>query len=112
MNSQEYGRWAEAQVAKVLELEGWLVLERRARFREGELDLILERGGELLFVEVKGRRGGGDFGAVVESLTTGKIWRLRKAMWRWRESRRDFRPGRLVFFGVEGEAPVMESWEI
>ena len=80
--------------------KGWRVLGQRVRFREGEIDLIMETpGGELRFVEVKGRRSE-KFGGVVESLTTGKLRRLRLAIYRWREASKDRRKGLLFFVGI------------
>lgn len=97
----EFGRKIEAVAGQYLEsVKGWRVLERRARFREGELDLIAETPqGELRFVEVKGRRSL-RFGGVVESVTTEKVRRLRRAVYRWRERSKDRRPGALYFLGI------------
>ncbi len=40
---------------QVLVAEGWQILARRCRTQAGELDLITERDGLLVFVEVKRR---------------------------------------------------------
>ncbi len=47
------GRRGEEAAAAFLEAEGWAVVERNFRQRGGEIDLIVERGGILAFVEVK-----------------------------------------------------------
>jgi putative endonuclease len=49
------GRDAEGVAAGALEREGWVVLARRARTPAGEIDLVAERNGLLVFVEVKAR---------------------------------------------------------
>ena len=49
------GAEGEARVAGFLEARGWKVLERNWRCRYGELDLVAEDGGTLVFVEVKAR---------------------------------------------------------
>ena len=53
--AQARGVVAEAQVAQVLMAEGWHVLGQRVRTSLGELDLITERCGVLVFIEVKQR---------------------------------------------------------
>lgn len=92
--------WCEEKTAEYLQIRGWRILERRVNFREGELDLVCEFEGELRFVEVKGSRSR-QFGSVVERLTREKLRRMRKAVWRWREARRDYREGSFWFAGVE-----------
>ncbi|MBB3898972.1 YraN family protein [Roseococcus suduntuyensis] len=49
------GRDAEAIARDLLRAEGWTILAERARTPAGELDLIAEREGLLVFVEVKAR---------------------------------------------------------
>lgn len=57
---QRLGRTAEELVARRLAAEGWRLVERNARTRYGEIDLIGLDGATLVFVEVKaGRRGSG-----------------------------------------------------
>ena len=55
---------------------GYAVVARNWRCREGELDLVVRRGGELVFVEVKTRRTD-RFGIPVEAVTPTKQRRLR-----------------------------------
>ncbi len=49
------GTGAEDIAAGLLIAQGWAVLARRARTPAGEIDLIAEREGLLVFVEVKAR---------------------------------------------------------
>ena len=102
-----FGKKAEDLALRLLERRGWKLVDRHVCFREGEIDLIVEKDGGLLFVEVKGRRSSA-FGDVVEALTTGKTRRLRKVVIRWRERSGDGRRGRLYFVGIlfEREKPV------
>ena len=58
-----------------LEALGYALREANYRCRWGEVDLIMEREGELVFVEVRTRRGGA-FGAPEESVTAAKRRRL------------------------------------
>jgi putative endonuclease len=55
---------------------GYVVLDRNWRCREGELDLIVERQGELVFCEVK-TRSSYRFGVPAEAVTHAKQRRLR-----------------------------------
>lgn len=51
------GPAGEAAAARHLEARGWRILERGYRTRAGEIDLIADDHGVLVFVEVKTRRG-------------------------------------------------------
>lgn len=51
------------------------MLERNVRFRSGEIDLVAEEGGSLVFVEVKTRTGAG-FGTPAEAVDARKQLQL------------------------------------
>ncbi len=55
--------------------KGYRIRERNFRTREGEVDIIAERGGTLVFVEVRTRRGEA-MGSAVESVTQSKAERI------------------------------------
>ena len=54
---QSLGRLGERLAANRLEERGYHILERNFRCRSGEIDLVAEDGSDLVFVEVKTRRG-------------------------------------------------------
>src|SRR5579863_2788673 len=54
---QGLGRMGERLAAEMLMREGYAILERNFRCCYGEIDLIAEDGQDLVFVEVKTRRG-------------------------------------------------------
>jgi putative endonuclease len=56
MPAAKLGRLGERRAAWFYRLRGWTVVARNARFRGGEIDLIVRRGGMLAFVEVKTRQ--------------------------------------------------------
>jgi putative endonuclease len=72
---QELGRKGEALACAELERHGYLILSRRYRTRYGEIDVVAEHRGVLVFVEVKARTGG-DFGHPAEAVTAQKQRRV------------------------------------
>ena len=50
------GLWGEEQAARWLKWRGYRILTTRYRCREGEIDLVAQRGNTLCFVEVKLRK--------------------------------------------------------
>jgi putative endonuclease len=69
---------AEDLCAELLRGAGLLLLERNWRCRHGEIDLIAEDRGVLVFAEVRMRRAFG-FGGAGESVTAAKRSRLMAA---------------------------------
>jgi len=66
------------------EANGYQVVARNWRCRQGELDLVLRRGRTIVFCEVK-TRSSTAFGAPVEAVTRAKQVRLRLLAARWLE---------------------------
>ncbi len=60
---QARGRLGEALAAWFLERRGYRIVERNARLGRFEIDLVIERGAWLVFVEVKYRSAGAWDGA-------------------------------------------------
>ncbi len=56
---------------EALQARGYCILERNFRCRYGEIDLVAEHEGELVFIEVKTRRGT-SFGRPEEAVTFRK----------------------------------------
>lgn len=76
------GAHGEALAAAWYEARAYEVIDRNWRVREGEIDLVVGRGREIVFCEVK-TRSSTAFGYPVEAVTTTKQRRLRKlaALW-------------------------------
>jgi putative endonuclease len=72
------GQFGERVAAAHLEAEGYRIVERNFRCREGEVDIIAEGGGCLAFVEVRTRRGDA-MGGAADSLTLLKGARITAA---------------------------------
>jgi putative endonuclease len=88
---QRLGRAAEDLVASRLAEAGWEILERNARTRHGELDLVALDNRSLVFVEVKAGRAGSAFGPErpVLSVDFRKQARIRRLATAWMGGRRD-----------------------
>ena len=69
------GARAEELCAELLRKAGLRVLARNWRCRHGEIDLVAEEGGTLVFAEVRYRRNE-RFGGAAESVTSAKQSRL------------------------------------
>jgi len=69
------GARAEELCAELMRGAGLRVLARNWRCRHGEIDLVAEEGGTLVFAEVR-YRSGGRFGGAAESVTAAKQARL------------------------------------
>ena len=65
------GRAGEDAAAEALAARGYRVLVRNIRLGRGEIDLVCEHDGDIVFVEVKARRGAG-FGTPAEGVTVRK----------------------------------------
>jgi putative endonuclease len=76
------GQTGEAVVAAWYEAEGYDVLARNWRCREGEIDLIAANGRTLVFCEVKARSSDA-FGTPAEAVTPAKQARIRRLAARW-----------------------------
>jgi putative endonuclease len=88
---QTIGRAAEDLVAARLASRGWQVVERNARTRFGELDIVARDGRTLVFVEVKAGRTGSAFGPErpVLGVDHRKQRRVRRLAAAWMAERRD-----------------------
>ena len=88
---QRIGRAAEDLVAARLTAAGWEILERNARTRHGELDLVALDGHSLVFVEVKAGRAGSAHGPErpILSVDFRKQRRVRRLATAWMTERRD-----------------------
>ncbi len=104
------GAAGEQRAARWYEANGYRVVDRNWRCREGELDLVVARGRLLVFVEVKTRRTD-RFGVPAEAVTRAKQRRLRVLASRYIDAT-GARPGALRFDVVSilaGQLEVIEA---
>jgi putative endonuclease len=98
------GEIAEDLVARRLAACGWEIVERNARTRYGELDIVARDGSTLVFIEVKGAREGTAFGPEkpILSIDFRKQRRVRRLATAWMSERRDQPPYDEVRFDAVG----------
>src|SRR3954469_1570506 len=104
------GRSGEDLAVAHLEADGFDVLDRNWRCREGEIDVVARDGAQLVVCEVKTRTGVG-FGTPLDAVTPVKLTRLRRLALRWREQRglpwvRDIRVDVIGIVQPRGGDPV------
>ena len=76
MKKQEVGFLGEQAACQFLLNNGYEVLEKNYRCREGEVDIVVMTGNELVFVEVRTKTTTG-YGSPEESVTCRKMKALR-----------------------------------
>ena len=106
------GHAAETLAAAYLQGHGLGILARNVRFRGGEVDLIADDGGCIVFVEVR-LRSNGRFGGAAESITAAKQRRvLIAAQWWLGGAGRRFRDAPCRFDAVLLDAldPARVTW--
>ncbi len=80
--AQRQGQTAEDQALAYLREQGLSLVARNARFRVGEIDLIMRDGQMILFVEVRFRQPS-HFGGAALTVTASKQRRIRRAATLW-----------------------------
>ena len=72
------GNAAEALACRWLQAQGLTLKEQNYRCKSGEIDLIMQDGETLVFVEVRYRSHAG-FGSAIDSVTHAKQQKLQRA---------------------------------
>jgi putative endonuclease len=108
LSTQAAGAAAEALAEAFLLRRGLRVLERNWRVRGGEIDLICEDQGSLVFVEVRLRQRS-DFGGAGASITAAKQRRLILAARHYLAGKRE-RPCRFDAILLNGLTDASIEW--
>jgi putative endonuclease len=87
------GRRGEELAAGFLAERGYRILDRNWRCRDGEIDVVAELSGEVVFVEVK-TRSSVAYGHPFEAITPVKLARLRRLAAAWC-AQAEARPARI-----------------
>jgi putative endonuclease len=77
------GKNGEQAAADFLQAQGYQIIDRNWRIKEGELDLIaISREKTIVFIEVK-TRSSNEFGEPLESISPNKLYRLQRLALAW-----------------------------
>lgn len=98
---QSKGQIAEEQALNFLQRRGLRLIERNYRCRYGEIDLVMEEGRTIVFVEVRFRRDP-RFGGALESVDRRKQAKLLASAAQFLKDKKLDRPAR---FDVAAMAP-------
>ena len=107
---QALGAEGESMAARWYEANGYEVLDRNWRCREGELDLVVRRQRTIVFCEVKTRTTAA-YGVPAEAVTHAKRQKVRLLAARWLEDA-PIRPARIRFDVAAilgGELEILEG---
>lgn len=101
------GVWGEQAACRFLISRGYSILEKNWRAGHGEIDIIAENRGTIVFIEVKTRHSTA-FGDPVEALTHRKQHALRQAITAYLTKHRihRFRVDVISILTVEGRATL------
>jgi putative endonuclease len=103
MDRQQRGREAEQAACRYLENRGLRLIARNYRCRCGEIDLIMDDGDSLVFVEVRYRRHG-RYGSAAETVDARKRARLTRCAQQYlqRHPAAQRRPARFDVISLDG----------
>ncbi len=82
MSTGELGAFGEKKAADYLKLHGYKVIEKNYRCRQGEIDIIAQKRGYIVFAEVKLRKNN-LYGEAREFVTAAKQQRVMTAAQLW-----------------------------
>ncbi len=105
------GAWAERRALRYLQGQGLRYVSSNYRCRLGEIDLIMEDGRCLVFVEVRYRRSA-RFGGALVSVDARKQARLRRAAEHYRQTHSSTarNPCRFDVIGIEDKQENTIQW--
>lgn len=106
LNKKQTGDLYEQHARRFLEGQGLSLLDKNVRMKYGEIDLIMQDGSCLVFVEVKFRKNT-RFGGAVASISLQKKRVLLKTAYLWLQKQKrcathtEFRFDAVIFEGDE-----------
>lgn len=81
--NQVLGAKGEELVAQFIKTQGYEVIEKNWRIKEGEIDIVaIDPSGKITFIEVK-TRSNENYGHPLESISPSKAYRLQRLALAW-----------------------------
>lgn len=109
---KQIGSWGEGEAEKYLCENGCKIIAKNFRTREGEIDLIVSEGEEIVFVEVKTRTNL-NFGYPEEAVTDEKLGHLIAAAESYLQDHQEINAWRMdvvAILGKPGKNPLSFEW--
>jgi len=104
MNRKETGDRGEKEAKAFLKKKGYRIRETNWRCREGEIDIVAEKSGCLVFVEVRTKTGD-EFGSPGDSVNAAKKAKLVSTALSYLSSHRDAPEAwQIDFIGIKLDA--------
>lgn len=100
-NRAAKGRRAEQVAQEYLSDRGLKLVEQNYRCRRGEIDLIMQHGDTLVFVEVRYRKNN-DFGGAMESVTAKKQQKIHTTALHYMQGYNSNTPARFDVVAITG----------
>ena len=109
---QQVGRWGEDVALEALSQKGLRLVGRNVRTPYGEIDLILQDGDEMVFVEVKARTTG-SFGLPETAVNGRKQGRMVRSALHWLQNHPEWAGGwRVDVVAVCGKPGMAADAEV
>ncbi len=109
---QQVGRWGEDVALEALSQKGLRLVGRNVRTPYGEIDLILQDGDEVVFVEVKARTTG-SFGLPETAVNGRKQGRMVRSALHWLQNHPEWAGGwRVDVVAVCGKPGMAAAAEV
>ena len=108
----KFGREGESAALRFLKKKGYRILEKNFRSKVGEIDIIAEQDGVIVFVEVKARADH-EFGHPLNALTPAKQKKIIQTAQSFLSRKRiSDKPMRFDVVALTSDAESPDSWKI
>lgn len=110
LTSRDRGHDAEQACCSYLQQQGLKLLDRNYHGRRGELDLVMQDRGTVVFIEVRYRKNNA-FGGALESITSSKQEKIRLTAEQYLQQETDLKDGRFDVVAMTGKIQNNGSYD-